>query len=88
MWTHLASDYTYDELGHGNDLPLPQEVPLSDDSATTQVGYWGELLVYQYLSVRLLVFSLTKSSAFLFKIVFLIDRITATCTTVLILRLP
>ena len=49
MWTHLASDYTYDELGHGGDLPLPEEVSLEDGDGVAEVGYWGELLVYQYL---------------------------------------
>lgn len=53
VWTHLASDYTYDELGCGSDLPLPEELLSQEDvGVTDKVGYWGELLVYRYLQAQ------------------------------------
>ena len=49
IWTKLASDYTYDELGHGGGLPVPRDLELSEEPGVPEVGNWGERLVYQYL---------------------------------------
>ena len=52
VWTHLTSDYTYDELGSGSDLLSPLDFTQSDDTGLLEVGNWGEHLVYQYLLAK------------------------------------
>ena len=49
VWTQLASETEYEELGRGSALKIPSNVILSDTSDRTEIGRWGELLVYDYL---------------------------------------
>ncbi|KAK3603430.1 hypothetical protein CHS0354_009413 [Potamilus streckersoni] len=47
IWTTMASDYSYDELGTSSTLPLSKIT--SVDVGSVGVGRWGEALVYNYL---------------------------------------
>nr|KAG5712633.1 hypothetical protein BaRGS_029688 [Batillaria attramentaria] len=49
VWTEFASETEYEELGRGGDLQIPTSVTLSEASDRTEIGRWGELLVYDYL---------------------------------------
>ncbi|KAL8608369.1 hypothetical protein ACOMHN_002602 [Nucella lapillus] len=49
VWTQLASETEYEELGRGGDLKVPTNVTLSESSNRVEVGRWGELLVFDYL---------------------------------------
>ncbi|XP_076448916.1 LOW QUALITY PROTEIN: uncharacterized protein LOC143285481 [Babylonia areolata] len=49
VWTQLASETEYEELGRGNALQIPSSVTLSESSNNVDVGRWGEHLVYDYL---------------------------------------
>ena len=52
VWTHFASEYTYDELGLGSDLPLSEVIILDEEAGDPEVGYWGECLVYRYMQAQ------------------------------------
>lgn len=49
VWTQLASETEYEELGRGGDLKVPSTVQLSEASNRQEIGRWGEVLVYDYL---------------------------------------
>ncbi|XP_045191511.2 uncharacterized protein LOC123548375 [Mercenaria mercenaria] len=49
IWTFMATDYIYDELGSGKDLCVIDTLTLSEDSGGPEIGQWGEALVAQYL---------------------------------------
>lgn len=49
VWTQLASETEYEELGRGGDLKIPTNVTLTESSNRIEVGRWGELLVFDYL---------------------------------------
>lgn len=49
VWTELACETEYEELGRGGDLQVPTSVTLSERSDRTEIGRWGEMLVFDYL---------------------------------------
>ena len=49
VWSQLASETEYEELGRGGDLKIPTKVTLSESSDRIEIGRWGEMLVYDYL---------------------------------------
>uniref|UniRef100_A0A8W8JQP2 Protein NO VEIN C-terminal domain-containing protein n=1 Tax=Magallana gigas TaxID=29159 RepID=A0A8W8JQP2_MAGGI len=52
VWTEMASDYTYEELGQGSNLKAPPEILQDidqDETSLHEIGRWGEQIVYHYL---------------------------------------
>ncbi|XP_060585230.1 uncharacterized protein LOC132741150 [Ruditapes philippinarum] len=49
IWTFMATDYLYEDLGTGKDLGNIDSLTLCDDAAGPEIGEWGEALVAQYL---------------------------------------
>ena len=49
MWLHSVDDDIYEPLATATSLPLPEDMALSEDSSTRDIGDWGELLVKNYL---------------------------------------
>ncbi|XP_053402751.1 uncharacterized protein LOC123550539 [Mercenaria mercenaria] len=47
IWSTMATEYTFDELGYGEDLPVP--LNLEEGAADPEIGRWGEQLVAHYL---------------------------------------
>ncbi|KAK3589090.1 hypothetical protein CHS0354_017428 [Potamilus streckersoni] len=46
-WTHMAGEYTYDELPAIDNLPIPEMITTGEGHR--EVGIWGEHLIYNYL---------------------------------------
>ncbi|KAL3859495.1 hypothetical protein ACJMK2_009714 [Sinanodonta woodiana] len=46
-WIHMAGEYTYDELPPMDNLIIPEMI--TSGEGHTEVGIWGEQLVYNYL---------------------------------------
>ncbi|KAK7114721.1 uncharacterized protein [Littorina saxatilis] len=49
VWTQLASETEYEELGRGGDLKIPATLTLTESSNRIEIGRWGEQLVFDYL---------------------------------------
>ena len=49
VWTFMATDYMYEDLGSGKDLGTVDFLTLCEDAAGAEIGEWGEALVAQYL---------------------------------------
>lgn len=45
----MAYETEYEELGRGSDLKIPTSVTLTEASNRSEIGRWGEALVYDYL---------------------------------------
>jgi len=60
VWLHSVDEAIYEPLGTSTTLPLPEDMALSEDSSTRDIGDWGELLVKNYLEA-LMVSSMTIS---------------------------
>ncbi|KAL3859494.1 hypothetical protein ACJMK2_009713 [Sinanodonta woodiana] len=46
-WIHMAGEYTYDELPPMDNLIIPEMI--TSGEGHTEVGIWGEQLIYNYL---------------------------------------
>lgn len=49
IWSYMATEYTYDELGSGVALAAGQTVALNDEAGDPEIGHWGETVVAHYL---------------------------------------
>jgi len=49
VWLHTVDDDIFEPLGTSASLPLPEDMVLSEDSSTRDIGDWGEQLVKNYL---------------------------------------
>jgi len=57
VWLHTVDDEIFEPLGASSSLPLPEDMVLSEDSSTRDIGDWGEMLVKNYLEAVLVSYS-------------------------------
>ena len=53
VWLHSVDENIFEPLGTSSSLLLPEDMILSEDSSTRDIGDWGELLVKNYLEAVL-----------------------------------
>ena len=49
VWNEALQETVYEELAHGRDVALPDDVSLQEGSSNLDVAIWGEQLVHSYL---------------------------------------
>jgi len=64
VWLHSVDENIFEPLGTSSSLPLPEDMILSEDSSTRDIGDWGELLVKNYLEAVLVSELLTTPQPF------------------------